>query len=83
MGLVLRCDECNKSYRTLEQLEKLRDNESICLRCRALIEVDDWDELLATWEEVEEEEAEEDFDDVEIDVDVDAPKEEEIGRAHV
>ena len=76
MARVIRCSECGKAYRTLEQLEELRENESLCLRCRALIEVDDWDEILDNWEDPEDDE-DEDFDDMEMEIEVDQVSDEE------
>lgn len=64
MGKVVRCPECGKVYRDPEELEELRDNDSICLVCNAPIEVSDWDRILASWEEDET-----DLDDVDEDVD--------------
>ena len=64
MGKVVNCDECHKVYRDLEALEDLRENDSICLVCNGPIEVEDWDRVLASFEE-------DDFDDVTEDVDED------------
>ena len=57
MGKVIRCPECSELYRTLERLEDLRDNDSVCLVCNSPIEVADWDRVLASYED-------EDLDDV-------------------
>ncbi len=62
MGKVVHCQECAKAYRNLEDLEDLRDNDSICLVCNAPVEVADWDRILASYEEDEE-----DMDDIEED----------------
>ena len=56
MGKVVSCEECRKAYRNLEALEDLRDNDGICLVCNAPIEVEDWDRVLASYED-------DDFDD--------------------
>ncbi len=73
MGKIVRCQECSETYRSLERLEDLRDNDGICLVCNAPIEVSDWDRVLASYEE-------DDLDDVddveeidEIDDDADDP----------
>jgi hypothetical protein len=63
MGKVVRCPECAKVYRDVEELEELRDNDSVCVICNAPIEVSDWDRILASWED------EEDLDDVDDDLD--------------
>ena len=47
MGKVVRCPECSKVYRDPDELEELRDNDSICMVCNAPIEVSDWDRILA------------------------------------
>ena len=62
MGKVVGCPECAKVYRDPEELEELRDNDSICMVCNAPIEVADWDRILASWED------EEDLDDVDDDL---------------
>lgn len=54
MGKAIRCKECGKVYRDLDELEDLRDNDSVCLVCNATIEVGDWDRVLASYEEDEE-----------------------------
>jgi hypothetical protein len=71
MGKVIRCPECAKVYRGLDELEVLRDNDSICLVCNAPIEVPDWDRILASWED------EEDLDDIDDDLDDDWSHEED------
>lgn len=69
MGKVVSCEECRKAYRNLEALEDLRDNDSICLVCNNPIEVEDWDRVLASYEDDDyddqgdEEEDEDDFGD--------------------
>src|SRR5690606_6664726 len=62
MGKVIRCEECGRIYRTLEDIEDLRDNDGICMSCNAVIEVSDWDRILASYEEEED-----DLDDVDDD----------------
>ena len=69
MGKAIRCPECGESYRTLERLEDLRDNDGVCMVCNAPIEVPDWDRILATHED--EEDDLDDVDDVEDLDDVD------------
>ena len=78
MGKVVRCEECGKAYRNLETLEDLRDNDGICLVCNAPIEVEDWDRVLASYEDEDfdddhdDEEDEDDFgDDLDDDLDDD------------
>src|SRR5262245_30741584 len=41
MGKTVRCRECGKVYRELDELEDLRDNDSVCLVCNNTIEVAD------------------------------------------
>lgn len=53
MGKTVRCRECGKVYRELDELEDLRDNDSVCLVCNNTIEVTDWDRILASFEEDE------------------------------
>ena len=53
MGKIVRCRECGKVYRDLEELEDLRDNDSVCLVCNSTIEVADWDRVLASYEDDE------------------------------
>jgi hypothetical protein len=53
MGKTVRCQECGKVYRDLEELEDLRDNDSTCLGCNSTIEVADWDRILASYEDEE------------------------------
>lgn len=65
MGKVVRCPECAKVYRGPDELEVLRDNDSICLVCNAPIEVSDWDRILGSWED------QEDLDDIDDDIDND------------
>jgi hypothetical protein len=71
MGKFVRCQECGKVYRDPEELEELRDNDSVCMVCNAPIEVADWDRILASWED------EEDLDDVDDDLDEDWSEDEE------
>jgi hypothetical protein len=61
MGKIVRCRECGEVYRELEQLEDLRDNDSVCIKCNNTIEVADWDRVLASYED--EEDADEEDDD--------------------
>ena len=51
MGKIVKCRECGKSYRDLEELEDLRDNDSVCLVCNSTVEVADWDRILASYED--------------------------------
>lgn len=53
MGKIVRCRECGKVYRDVEELEDLRDNDSVCLVCNSTIEVADWDRVLASYEDDE------------------------------
>lgn len=53
MGKIVRCRECGKVYRELDELEDLRDNDSVCLVCNNTIEVPDWDRILASYEDDE------------------------------
>ena len=53
MGKIVRCRECGKVYRELDELEDLRDNDSVCLVCNNTIEVADWDRVLASYEDGE------------------------------
>ena len=53
MGKTVRCRECGKVYRELDELEDLRDNDSVCLVCNNTIEVADWDRILASYEDDE------------------------------
>ena len=54
MGKIVKCRECGKSYRDPEELEDLRDNDSVCLVCNSTIEVADWDRVLASYEDDDE-----------------------------
>lgn len=69
MGKIVRCRECGKVYRELDELEDLRDNDSVCLVCNNTIEVADWDRILASYEDdegdVEDDEDEDDWEDEE------------------
>ncbi len=80
MGKSVHCKECSKVYRELDELEDLRDNDSVCLVCNNTIEVADWDRILASFEDedgdVDDEEddwddEEESEDDAEADADED------------
>lgn len=51
MGKIVRCRDCGKVYRDVEELEDLRDNDSACLVCNSTIEVADWDRVLASYED--------------------------------
>ncbi len=51
MGKTIRCDTCNRSYRTLKAVEALRDNDGVCLECENPIEVEDWDEVVESYDE--------------------------------
>src|SRR5262245_23990211 len=51
MGKSVHCRECGKVYRELDELEDLRDNDSVCLVCNNTVEVADWDRILASFEE--------------------------------
>ncbi|MCI0589189.1 MAG: hypothetical protein L0323_20430 [Planctomycetes bacterium] len=51
MGKTIRCDTCNRSYRTLKAVEALRDNDGVCLECENPIEVEDWDEVVDSYDE--------------------------------
>jgi hypothetical protein len=53
MGKIIRCRECGKVYRDVEELEDLRDNDSVCLVCNSTVEVADWDRVLASYEDDE------------------------------
>lgn len=92
MGKTVRCRECDKVYRDLEELEDLRDNDSTCLVCNSTIEVTDWDRILASYEDEEadlddiddeeedwedEEEAEKEAEEEVDDIDPDVEEEEE------
>ena len=74
MGKILRCRECGKVYRDLDELEDLRDNDSVCMVCNSTIEVADWDRVLASYED---EEDDGDVDDDDWDDDVEEAEEEE------
>ncbi len=64
MGKIVRCPECRETYRALDRLEDLRDNDSVCLVCNSPIDVADWDRVLASYTEP-------DFDDVDDEDDFD------------
>ena len=90
MGKTVHCMECGKVYRDLDELEDLRDNDSVCLVCNNTIEVADWDRILASyeddegdvddldedWDESDDEETDVD-EDVDEDFDIDEEEEEE------
>jgi len=63
MGKILRCRDCGKVYRDVEELEDLRDNDSVCLVCNNTIEVGDWDRVLASYEDDDDDDVNEDDDD--------------------
>lgn len=68
MGKSVHCRECGKVYRELDELEDLRDNDSVCLVCNNTVEVADWDRILASFEDEDgdvEEVDEDDWDDEE------------------
>lgn len=80
MGKTVHCRECGKVYRELDELEDLRDNDSVCLVCNNTIEVADWDRILASYEDDEGDvedldddwdDEEEDDEDVEVEEDLD------------
>ncbi len=75
MGKSVHCKECGKVYRELDELEDLRDNDSVCLVCNNTIEVADWDRILASFEDddgdVDDPEDEDDWDDEEDEDDED------------
>jgi hypothetical protein len=75
MGKIVRCRECGEVYRELEQLEDLRDNDSVCIKCNNTIEVADWDRVLASYED-EDEASDEDEEDWDEDEDDDEEEEE-------
>ena len=90
MGKIVRCRECGKVYRELDELEDLRDNDSVCLVCNNTIEVADWDRVLASyedddgdadedddWEEDEDAEADDDDDTADDDDDDDEDEDED------
>ena len=75
MGKIVRCCDCGKIYRDVEELEDLRDNDSACLVCNSALEVADWDRVLASYEdddgEREVDEDDDDWDDEDDDLDED------------
>ena len=78
MGKTVNCRECSKVYRELDELEDLRDNDSVCLICNSTIEVSDWDRVLASYEDdeddvddLDDEDDWEDEDDLDLDDDDD------------
>lgn len=76
MGKIVRCRECGKVYRDLDELEDLRDNDSVCLVCNSTIEVPDWDRILASYED-DDGDVDDDDDDWEDDEDADADEDAE------
>lgn len=64
MGQTVSCEECHKVYRSTDTLEDLRQNDSICLVCSNPIEVEDWDRVLASYDN-------DDYDDAPDDADED------------
>lgn len=79
MGKIVRCRECGKVYRELDELEDLRDNDSVCLVCNNTIEVPDWDRVLASYED--EDAGDEEDDDWEDDEDDAAIEADDVGAA--
>jgi len=81
MGKIVKCRECGKVYRDLEELEDLRDNDSVCMVCNSTIEVADWDRVLASYEDddgdIDDEDEDDDWDDDIDDEDDDLLDEEE------
>jgi hypothetical protein len=75
MGKTVRCPECGERYRTLERLEDLRDNDSVCLVCNAPIEVVDWDRVLASYEDEDDLDDVDDLEEVEDEEDADEDEE--------
>lgn len=73
MGKVVRCAECRKVFDDVEELEDLRNNDSICLVCNAPIEVADWDRVLASYDE------DEDLDDLDDD-DIEDPLDDDFAN---
>ena len=72
MGKIVRCRDCGKVYRDVEELEDLRDNDSACLVCNSTIEVADWDRVLASYEDDDDDGGDvddDDWDDEEEDLD--------------
>ena len=63
MGKIVRCRDCGKVYRDVEELDDLRDNDSACLVCNSALEVADWDRVLASYEDDEEDDRDGDEDD--------------------
>jgi len=82
MGKIVRCRECGKVYRDVEELEDLRDNDSVCLVCNSTIEVADWDRVLASYEDDDEDGDvdEDDWDDEdELETDDDEDDDDDLG----
>jgi hypothetical protein len=76
MGKIVRCRECGKVYRDVEELEDLRDNDSVCLVCNSTIEVADWDRVLASYED-DEDDGDVDDDDWDDEDDIEADGDED------
>ena len=72
MGKIVRCRECGKVYRELDELEDLRDNDSVCLVCNNTIEVADWDRILASYEDEDGDVEDDDWDEDEAEADEEA-----------
>ena len=82
MGKIVKCRECGKVYRDVEELEDLRDNDSVCLVCNSTIEVADWDRVLASYEDDDEDGDvdEDDWDDEdELETDADEDDDDDLG----
>ena len=80
MGKILRCRDCGKVYRDVEELEDLRDNDSVCLVCNNTIDVADWDRVLASYEDDEgdgDDDDEDDWDDDDQDPDADGDEDDD------
>ncbi len=72
MGKIVKCRECGKVYRELDELEDLRDNDSVCLVCNNTIEVADWDRILASYEDEDGDVEDDDWDEDEAEADEEA-----------
>ena len=77
MGKVVSCEECRKAYRNVESLEDLRDNDGVCLVCNNPIEVDDWDRVLASYEDEDFEEEDDELDEDDFGEDEDEEEDDE------
>lgn len=78
MGKIVKCRECGKVYRELDELEDLRDNDSVCLVCNNTIEVADWDRILASYEDEDGDVDDDDWDEDE-DAEADEDAEDDVG----